>query len=83
MPNLQNLPTPLVRLDRVLRSLELDLEQRGLRLDPVYSWTDVDLAEMLLDLDEQVFKSGNTYLVTEAVAEKLKAFAEDFVTDKA
>lgn len=72
-------PTPLVSLAQTLNAIKADLDQRSLRLDPVYSWEPADVAEMLLDLDEQVFTTSGLHLVTEAVAEKLKAFAEDFI----
>lgn len=44
-----------------------------------YSWTQETIAEMLLDLQEKVFKFRGTYLIDEDVANHLEGFLEDFL----
>lgn len=46
---------------------------------PEYKWDQHTIAEMLLDLDEQVFNYRGTYLITDAVATKLELFLQDFL----
>lgn len=47
--------------------------------DQQYSWTQETIADMLLDLQEKVFKFRGTYLIDEDVAGMLESFLKDFL----